>query len=156
MLCPVCKTPQIIVEFKNIELDLCVERCGIWFDEDELRQLFDVVGAPQMLRDLDLRLEELPRGFFRRWGARVPTRRCPRCSRKMKHVRDPASDKGVILDRCPADHGTWFDHGELEQIMLSHLGERDKSLLQVREFLGSFSSTGPVVEPVDEESEAHA
>ena len=110
MQCPVCQKEQVIVEVDDVELDVCLDGCGIWFDAQELRQLFEVKGAPTQLHDLEQRLEELPR------GEHGPVRRCPRCRGKMRHVRAPGPAGGVILDRCQRGHGLWFDPGEYEAI----------------------------------------
>jgi len=83
MQCPVCKSDQVIVEYLGVELDLCYHGCGLWFDKDELQQLFEAAGAGALLQDLEQRLVCLPRG---RYG---PERRCPRCGGKMRHVKAP-------------------------------------------------------------------
>lgn len=136
MQCPVCRQEQVIVEVDSVELDLCLDGCGTWFDAQELRQLFEVKGVPTQLHDLEQRLEELPR------GEHGPVRRCPRCRGKMRHVRAPGPAGGVILDRCRRGHGLWFDPGELEAILSLALGERDEALTAVREFLGRFTRMG--------------
>jgi Zn-finger nucleic acid-binding protein len=131
MQCPVCKLDQVIVEYQGLELDLCINGCGTWFDADELRQLFESIEARAELQDLEQRLEELPR------AERGPTRRCPRCRGRMRRVRAPGSG-GVILDRCRRGHGLWFDPGELEEILSVSLDARDGALTRVQEFLGQF------------------
>ncbi|MDH3211456.1 MAG: zf-TFIIB domain-containing protein [Myxococcales bacterium] len=137
MQCPVCQMDQIIVEYDGVELDLCLDGHGIWFDADELRQLFESAGAPAMLQDLERRLVVLPR------GEHGPKRRCPRCRGKMRHVAAPGRPADVILDRCRRGHGIWFDKGELEEILALELGEEDAALARVRAFLGSFVTSGP-------------
>ena len=140
MQCPVCHTDQLIVEYHGVELDMCVEGCGTWFDHDELQMLFDAVGAPDMLHDLEHRLEELPT------AAEGPQRRCPRCSGRMPHVRAPGASGHVILDRCRRGHGLWFDRGELEEILSLEMDAEegaDSPLAKVREFLGQFASEPP-------------
>ena len=122
---------MIIVEVNGVELDVCPAGTGVWFDADELRQLFLIVGAPEELLELDQRLERLPK----RNG---PMRRCPRCGARMWHVATPGRDGRVVLDACPHDHGLWFDPGELEAIMQVHLADEDESLIRVREHLGAF------------------
>ncbi len=137
MQCPVCHTDQLIVEYQGVELDLCLEGCGTWFDGDELRQLFEIVGAPELLHDLEQRLEDLPT------VAEGPVRRCPRCHGRMPHVRAPGASGDVILDRCRRGHGLWFDPGELEDILALEMpGEEgaDSALAKVRAFLGQFVS----------------
>ena len=46
MECPVCHLDQVIVEWGDVELDVCIDGHGIWFDTDELRHLFAAAGAP--------------------------------------------------------------------------------------------------------------
>lgn len=134
MQCPVCKLDQVIVEYHDVELDLCYDGCGIWFDKDELRQLFEIAGVPEMLHDLEQRLVFLPR------GEHGPEKRCPRCRGKMRHVRAPGQSGDVILDRCRRGHGLWFDNGELEEILSLAMGEGDAALATVKEFLGQFEA----------------
>jgi len=135
MQCPVCHLDQVIVEFHDVELDLCIDGCGVWFDKDEIRQLFEVAGVPAGLYDLEDRLVFLPRGEY------GPERRCPRCRGKMRHVSAPGDTGRVILDRCRRGHGLWFDQGELEAILsvaLDESEEGDAALDAVRDFLGQF------------------
>ncbi len=47
--------------------------------------------------------------------------KCPKCGMDL-HTFEL---KGVKLDRCVSCHGTWFDAGEIEQVM----GQEDKSVL---------------------------
>jgi Zn-finger nucleic acid-binding protein len=157
MQCPVCHTDQLIVEYHDVELDMCVEGCGTWFDADELRQLFEAAGAPGLLHDLEERLEALP------VGTEGSVRRCPRCRGRMRHVRTPGASGDVILDRCRRGHGLWFDKGELEEILKLEIDTPEidtpeidadgtdtcsadtgnRALANVREFLGQFVAPAP-------------
>ena len=132
MQCPACGLDQVIVEYHGVELDICIDGHGIWFDKDELQQLFEAAGVPDMLHDLEQRLVFLPR------GKHGPEKRCPRCRGKMRHVAE--ADGDVILDRCRRGHGLWFDDGELEEILRSTLGKDDEALAKVRGFLGQFGA----------------
>ena len=38
---------------------------------------------------------------------------CPTCGARM----DGAALHGVVLDRCPKQHGVWFDRAELQQAL---------------------------------------
>jgi len=145
MQCPICRQDQLIVEFEGVELDLCLEGHGIWFDKDELRQLFDVAGVPEALHGLEEQLTFLPR----RRGA--TERRCPRCHGKMRQVRAPGKSGDVILDRCRRGHGLWFDNGELEEILSLELGEGDEALAKVRRFLGGYTARATGSGPGEEE-----
>jgi len=130
VLCPVCHAPLVIVECEGVELDACVTCHGIWFDAQELRQLFALAGVPDQVLDLADRLEDLPQA-----GAR---RRCPRCRARLVRVRAPCGDPDLILDRCPEDDGLWFDRGELAAFGEGLLGEEDAALARVRHYLGAF------------------
>jgi len=39
MRCPVCDVPTYVVEYEKIELDLCPDCRGMWFDHGELELL---------------------------------------------------------------------------------------------------------------------
>ena len=141
MLCPECKRRFLIVECDGVELDVCHAGHGIWFDAEELRQLFELIEAPQRLLDLEARLGALGGG---RSGGR---RRCPRCRGRMEEVRAPGRSGGVILDRCRAGHGLWFDRGELNEVLAAEWSEDDAALQALKGYLGAFA------EPPKAESE---
>ena len=134
MRCPVCKLDQVIVEYGGVELDVCLDGHGIWFDADEIQLLFEAAGVPDQLHDLESRFTELPR------GEHGPVRRCPRCSGKMRHVQAPGDPEPVVLDRCARGHGVWFDEGELEQVLRARLEEGDPALLRVMSFLKGYGA----------------
>ena len=96
-VCPKCDTGLFILNYKSVEVDYC-ERCrGVWLDAGELEQISG------------------------RWSddfqnqAGSPTRHlCPRCDQQLLEVTGPGN---VLLDRCPRNHGLWFDADELEQLL---------------------------------------
>ena len=135
VLCPVCDQPQVIVEFEGIELDVCADGHGTWFDGQELRLLFAAIEVPEALRDLEQRLTRIE-------GV-GPKRRCPRCRRKMHHVQAPARPAPVTIDRCPNGHGVWFDPGELEQIVAAEPGSGSDALDRIRRHLSAFDRAAP-------------
>jgi Zn-finger nucleic acid-binding protein len=130
MLCPACRDPLVILEVEDIELDACPHRHGLWFDAQEIHQLFTLAAVPEELRELETRLEALDDQRGRR--------RCPRCRSVMEAVKAPR-DPTIILDRCKRGHGLWFDDGELVALLRCLLGEEDEPLLRIREFLGDFA-----------------
>lgn len=132
MLCPECRKPLVIVECEHVELDACFQEHGLWFDTDELQQLFELAGAPEALHDLEARLEKLP---AHRHG---PRRRCPRCRARMRHVGAPGGEHAVILDRCPRGCGLWFDEGELHEVLTAGAVPGDPALETLRGYLGVF------------------
>ncbi len=123
---------MLIVEFEQIELDSCPDCRGVWFDAQELHQLFELVGAPQSIYDLENQLERLPRAAARR--------SCPRCRGRIDPVRAPTGDRELILDQCSRGHGLWFDQGELETLFASLLEEESNALSEVRRYLGQFAA----------------
>lgn len=141
MLCPECRELLVILEVEGVELDMCVERHGIWFDAQELGQLFEICDVPEELRDLESRLEILPQT-----GAH---RHCPRCRARMRLVRAPNAPDTPILDQCPEGHGLWFDRGELVALLAALLGAEDDALRHVRTFLGTFAEP---LKPREEEA----
>lgn len=132
MLCPVCSQPQVIVEFDGIELDICLDDHGVWFDDQELRMLFETIEAPESLEQLESRLT-VDNG-----ADHGPRRLCPRCGIKMDHVRAPAETAPIILDRCPREHGIWFDSGELETVLAGHFGVDHPAIERIRNHLTDF------------------
>jgi Zn-finger nucleic acid-binding protein len=120
----------VILEVEDIEIDACVRRHGLWFDAQELEQLFTLAGAPEesleLVADLEA-LEDQPR-----------RRRCPRCGGLMEAVQAPGDDT-LILDRCLRTHGLWFDDGELIALLRLILGDDAEPLRRVQGYLGNFA-----------------
>ena len=131
----------VILEVEDVELDVCVQKHGLWFDAQELGQLFEKFGVPEDLQDLEHRLEKLPHAGPRRY--------CPRCRGRMEPVRAPNAPETLILDRCPRGHGLWFDRGELEALLECLLVESDEELRMLREYLGHVAA--PAEERAEEE-----
>lgn len=126
MNCPACGRPQLIVEHGGVELDLCLEGCGTWFDAQELGMLLGD-GAAALERDLA--------GLT----ARGRGRPCPRCDARMELVAAPGGGE-VLLDRCPRGHGLWFDRGEIERVLHGAIGAERAALARVADFLSGFRS----------------
>jgi Zn-finger nucleic acid-binding protein len=129
MDCPVCRIPMIVIEYRNIELDYCVDCKGVWFDAGEVNLLMEAVGldpaqAPLELKPVKHFVAEAKRG-------------CPLCTKAMEKV-SPLNHT-VILDRCRQGHGIWFDAGEVIQALTTASGapgELDKTTRAITEFLG--------------------
>jgi uncharacterized protein len=121
MICPACRNEEmIVVEWRKIELDICVTCRGVWFDADELRLLLD---------QLQLRTEEIGRPPAEKTAEAA--RKCPHCRRKMLKVL-VGPGVGVMIDRCRNGHGLWFDGGELDTVIgnlsaTGHSGQDDSS-----------------------------
>jgi len=107
MDCPVCKTPMIVLELEQIEIDYCTGCEGIWLDSGELELILDNLEEQKRLLatfQVDKNNKEKPR-------------RCPKCLRKMDKFFVGEHDK-VLVDKCKKGHGMWFDKGELIQIIM--------------------------------------
>jgi len=119
MRCPVCKSPLMVVEWRQIELDHCPRCQGTWFDAGELDLL---------LRGIDLEVESGLRDLLARPEAETDEKRvkCPRCRHKMRKVRATARAQaggdagaaapGPLLDVCARGDGIWFDRGEVSAL----------------------------------------
>lgn len=129
MRCPQCREELVVLEVDGVELDVCVEHRGAWFDQQELGQLFARSAGAAALRELEQELEAVPRQRGRR--------RCPRCSGRLQEVSLPGA-AGPALDRCPRGHGLWFDDGELQALASAALGDAHPALAEVRAYLDDF------------------
>ncbi len=131
MLCPLCREELLVVEFRDVELDLCLTCQGIWFDADELAVLGALAGAPA---SIESSLAALP-------AQKAPRRlRCPRCDRRLREIEAPGRPDSVRIDRCARGDGIWFDRNELEAVLRGSLPEDAPGLLAVQDFLGRFAN----------------
>lgn len=105
MRCPACREEMIVIEYKDIELDVCTSCKGVWFDAEELELL---------LGSMQLPVEELVRKLGETSSEEV--RKCPACRKKMEKVL-VGPGKGEVIDRCKRGHGLWFDGGELDKVI---------------------------------------
>ncbi len=120
-VCPACHKPLVTLEWKGVEIDYCVQCRGVWLDSGEF---VAIIGA-------GVSEDEFWRKRARREQPETSAhgkRLCPRCDRRLKCVRVASGDGPIELDRCPKDHGWWFDAGELHKILMveSHLNEEMK------------------------------
>jgi len=115
MICPVCKSDMIVVEYKNIELDHSLNCGGVWFDVGELP------------------LRTLPEA-----ASSEKRHHCPICGHRMKKTiicKEPE----IIIDVCDRGDGLWFDGGELAQLLkqvVKSSGEAYGEWQEVFSFLG--------------------
>lgn len=107
MLCPACKIEMLILEHKDIEIDFCHNCRGIWLDEGELELLLE--GPEKEKSEIHKILLET---VNKKTSGKRP---CPVCSRKMIRT-DICATPPIEIDKCPRNHGLWFDKGELEQV----------------------------------------
>lgn len=106
MKCPVDKSVMLVVEHRRIEMDYCTRCSGVWLDAGELELLIALLisegaKAPGLEPDHSAAKDKL---------------RCPICGLKMDRAWTGGEQK-VLIDRCPAGHGLWFDAGELQKVL---------------------------------------
>ena len=118
---------MLILELHGVEIDCCDECHGIWLDEGELELLLEAD------KDADLPILKAltDSDAIKAKGKR----KCPVCGKKMLLVDIPL-DPVVEIDRCPNNHGLWFDKGELEHIISAAKGT------PIADFLGAMFGGG--------------
>ena len=113
MICPVCKSDMIVVEYHNVELDYCNECRGVWFDAGELELL---------IQAMDLESEHVLFTHMLQSPAAATSekkRRCPICNHRMRKTVI-GGQTGIMVDLCEREDGIWFDGGEVVQL-IKHL-----------------------------------
>lgn len=111
--CPTCHIPASIMVLAGLELDVCHECSGIWFDRREMKQFQEYLVERYHYEEV--------RSIFKTIvsSKEAPTRRvyidCPVCSEPMIH-RNYVKFSGIILDRCPS-HGTWAERKDIVKII---------------------------------------
>jgi len=106
MDCPVCKSPMIVLELAEVEVDLCNDCGGIWLDSGELELLLgDYEQAKKLLDSFKIGV-----------GSPENPRRCPICLKKMQKIIVGTSTPPLLIDKCQRGDGLWFDKGELQNI----------------------------------------
>ena len=128
MLCPACKADMFVLEFDLIEIDYCPDCTGVWLDSGELEIIGERAGALQgeLLLALEEQKGERPRG--------PDKRRCPICRKTLLRIRTRGKNP-IVLDRCPAQHGLWFDRGELQAVVRAAGASEDSVLVRFFENL---------------------
>ena len=122
MICPVCKSDMIVIEYHKIELDYCTGCKGVWFDSGELELLLEAHGLEEAKLFLDNILDSPE--------AESPEKkhRCPICRLKMKKTHIGEQQK-ILIDVCSEEHGLWFDGGEvaefIKHLAVEHPQKRD-------------------------------
>lgn len=106
MNCVACGEPMLALELEGVEIDHCLACGGIWLDADEL----------DILTGQEKEVQHILERPAVQSSQHKSSRRCPICGKKMEEFR-PSSDSQLYLDRCPKQHGLWFDKGELSQVV---------------------------------------
>jgi len=125
--CPVCKNePMIVLELNEVEIDYCLNCKGIWLDAGEL----------ELLLGSSTETEEFLNSFNIDDQTKERKLKCPICNKKMEKTL-VIGDKKVRIDKCKANHGIWFESGELEDILkMASFGKDDKILILLKDMFG--------------------
>ena len=106
-VCPKCDVALFLVHLREIEIDYCECCGGIWLDAGELEALLECPDDPV------LKLLDQP-------GV-IPAGRkhlCPRCDALLSEIEVRMPNQPLLtLDRCPRNHGLWFDGDELPELL---------------------------------------
>lgn len=124
MKCPVCRVPTYVVEHDHIELDLCADCGGTWFDAGEL----------------ELLLEDGAHTALAAAATDEAVRDCPLCRKKMTKA-NIGPGRRVLIDTCPAGCGLWFDADELKELTADLAQDGWQVQPRVRKFLSEMFPT---------------
>lgn len=94
-------------------IDGCKHCGGVWVDPATLEKIFQEAAPQVSLFPVDER--SVPRRLVSGVTAPLAYRRCPACQELMTR-RNFQRVSGVMLDAC-RDHGTFFDMGELHDVL---------------------------------------
>ncbi|MCX7824038.1 MAG: zf-TFIIB domain-containing protein [Verrucomicrobiae bacterium] len=109
-VCPKCDVALLLARLRDVEVDVCHRCRGLWLDAGELESLMRATGATP----------DDPLLRFLEQAGRAPRDRkylCPRCDRRLSEISIEQEGRSLVLERCPAGHGLWFDAGELERLL---------------------------------------
>ena len=98
-----------VLELHGVEIDYCFSCGGIWLDSGELEEL---IGDEKKSDEIIHLFKDVTS------TNKEKKRPCPICGKAMKKVEVQLGDP-VIIDKCPKEHGIWFDKDELLKIVNS-------------------------------------
>lgn len=129
MHCPICKEPMIILELNRVEIDYCPVCSGIWLDEGELELLYSIDNTESELKKLFRESSDSTEKSFK----------CPVCRKKMIKIR--FNNTELIIDKCPANHGLWFNKGELEKVLSAKTNQSSQKVLSLLKEMFSYNKS---------------
>ncbi|MBS1958962.1 MAG: zf-TFIIB domain-containing protein [Bdellovibrionales bacterium] len=115
MNCVRCQTTLKTQKYEGVEIDVCPKCKGAWLDQGELGRIIDIHEEEFSPDLINRAIERTFTGIPKDEDASVEL--CPKCAKRMDVV-NYAYNSGIIIDRCPAGHGFWFDRDELEKIQI--------------------------------------
>ncbi len=129
MDCPVCNKPMIILELNKVEIDYCPNCSGIWLDEGELELLYSIDKSENDLRKL----------FEPTESEKEKSYKCPICNKRM--VKTKFNNSDLIIDKCPDNHGFWFDKGELDKVLSLNANTSAQKVLSILKEMFSYNKS---------------
>lgn len=129
MICPVCNESMIILELNKVEIDYCSNCSGIWLDKGELELLYSVDESGNALQKL----------FSDTSLTNERSYKCPLCRKRMKKIQFNNSE--LVIDKCPDNHGIWFDKGELEKILYLKSTTASQKIIELLKEMFSYNKS---------------
>ncbi|MCD6288753.1 MAG: rhomboid family intramembrane serine protease [Candidatus Hydrogenedentes bacterium] len=113
MLCPVCSVHLKRQTYLGVDIDICEQCKGVWFDRDEMSEFLDAyIATNESVPNAPVRINQ-PGGCPT--TVQQAARFCPRCGVNMRVV-NYAYDSNIFVDRCEECGGTWVDGDEVVQL----------------------------------------
>ena len=129
--CPRCGVALVIVKVGSTGLSECRQCGGLWVDKSSFQQICEDRERQEAVLGVALPWQS----FLRSLPRRECTWPCPACRQLMNRVNFAACS-GIVIDWCK-EHGNWFDHNELRQVVefiqaggLKKSREREKARLE--------------------------
>lgn len=145
MKCVRCDGVLVVKKYEGIEIDQCQKCSGIWLDDAEVTKIIEneETQFPKELvqEAVELAFTGIPKNEIE------SVELCPKCQARMLAINF-GYDSGIVVDRCPNQHGLWFDCQELEKIQARH-EYMDQQIQKER------PRYQKMMDKVDEESKAH-
>jgi Zn-finger nucleic acid-binding protein len=114
MQCPRCQSQNFIEsQYEKVLIDTCQDCHGVWLDEGEINQIIQNKEKQFSTELVKSTIIEAFSGIPAIERSTVMP--CPKCAAHMNPV-NYAISSGVIVDRCPNNHGLWLDKLELEKV----------------------------------------
>jgi Zn-finger nucleic acid-binding protein len=99
------------VSITPIQLDACKPCAGLWLEHAAFQRVVDSLTRATVLGEAAARAASAIDHRATRNPSLAEPASCPACYREMSRFQ--VSQLDLTLDRC-AEHGTWFDRGELQ------------------------------------------
>ncbi|MBI5661168.1 MAG: zf-TFIIB domain-containing protein [Ignavibacterium album] len=120
---------MIILELNRVEIDYCPVCSGIWLDEGELELLYSIDNTESELKKL----------FRESSDSKEKSFKCPVCRKKMIKIR--FNNTELIIDKCPVNHGLWFNKGELEKVLSAKTNQSSQKVLSLLKEMFSYNKS---------------